>query len=140
MPTSLKVFFDSDVIIAGSFSQTGASHVLLQLADLGVIRGYVSEQVIEECRRNIIKKLPVAMEALQSILETCFQDVVVPSNSALKEAVGQADAKDIPILAAALEVQADVLTTFNTKDYNPRESLPEIMRPGDLLKLIQRIV
>ncbi len=137
MSTPLKVFFDSDVVIAGSFSQSGASHILLQLADLGVIHGYVSEQVIEECSRNILKKLPTAMEVFQSILELCFSDVVVPSDSALKKAAGQAHAKDTPILAAALEVQADVLTTFKTSDYYPREAPPEIMRPGDLLKFIQ---
>jgi hypothetical protein len=36
------VFFDSDVMIAGSASASGASFALLHLAELGLIKGYVS--------------------------------------------------------------------------------------------------
>lgn len=134
----LRVFFDSDVIIAGSFSKTGASHILLQLAEVGIIQGYISEQVVQECTRNIRKKLPEALPAFQSILDESFLAVVVPVDRTLEKARGQADDKDVPILAAALEARADVLVTFNTKDYFPHESPPKILSPGDLLKDIQR--
>lgn len=136
----LRVFFDSDVIIAGSFSKTGAGHILLQLAEVGIIQGYISEQVVQECTRNIRKKLPEALPAFQSILDESFLAVVVPVDPAQagEKARGQADDKDVPILAAALEARADVLVTFNTKDYFPHESPPKILSPGDLLKAIQR--
>ena len=38
----VRVFFDSDVMIAGSASASGASFALLHLAELGLIKGYVS--------------------------------------------------------------------------------------------------
>jgi len=136
----LNVFFDSDVIIAGSFSKTGASHILLQLAEVGVIQGYISEQIIQECTRNIRKKLPEALSVFQFMLDASFLNVVVQVDptQAGEKARGQANDKDVPILAAALKARADVLVTFNTKDYFPHESPLKILTPGDLLKDIQR--
>jgi predicted nucleic acid-binding protein len=134
----LKVFFDSDVIIAGSFSDTGASHLLLELAEIGVIQGYISNQVVEECVRNIRRQLPVALPVFQALLDAASLRTVIPEGRFLEQARNQADEKDVPILAAALQVQADVLVTFNTRDYFPRESPPEVLNPGDLLRLIQR--
>ena len=128
------------MIIAGSFSKTGAGHILLQLAEVGIIQGYISEQVVQECTRNIRKKLPEALSVFQSILDASFLAVVVPVDPAQagEKARGQADDKDVPILAATLEARADVLVTFNTKDYFPYESPPKILSPRELLKAIQR--
>ena len=126
------------MIIAGSFSKTGASHIVLQLAEVGIIQGHISEQVVEECTWNIRKKLPSALPVFKSFLDASFSNVIVPVNRFLEKARDQADDKDVPILAAAMQAQADVLVTFNTKDYFPHESPPKILNPGGLLKAIQR--
>lgn len=123
--------------MAGTFSKTGASHVLLQLAEVGIIQGYISEQVIDECTRNIQKQLPTALPFFQTILDASFLTVIVPHEKYLDTARGQADDKDVPILAAALQTRADVLVTFNTKDYFPHKSPPLILRPGDVVKAIR---
>ncbi len=124
------------MIIAGTFSKTGASHIVLQLAEIGIVHGHISDQVVEECTRNIRKQLPAALPLFQSILDASFLTVVIPADEYLMRARDQADDKDVPILAAALQAQADVLVTFNTKDYFPHESPPTILTPRDVLKTI----
>lgn len=132
----MRVFFDSDVIIAGTFSATGASHVLLQLAEVGIIRGYISDQVVDECSRNLQDRLPAALPLFQSILNASFLTLEVPDDKSLSRASDQADRKDIPILAAAMQAGADVLVTFNTKDYFPHGSTLTVLTPRELLKKI----
>ncbi|MBE2225274.1 MAG: PIN domain-containing protein, partial [Anaerolineae bacterium] len=50
MPT---VFVDANILIAGSASRTGASRVVLALAEFGMIQLIVSRQVLDETERNI---------------------------------------------------------------------------------------
>lgn len=129
------VFFDSDVMIAGSASTTGASFALLQFAELGLIRGYISSRVLEECRRNLAKKLPDAVLPFEKIVERCVTvSTAIPSPASISLASSQAEEKDVFILAAALETAVCFLVTFNVKDYWPAETTGiEVLTPGELL-------
>jgi predicted nucleic acid-binding protein len=133
----LTVFFDSDVIISGSFSQLGASFLLLQLAELGFIKGVISPQVLDESKRNIQKKLPSALPLFNDIIKNSYLKVVSPSQEDIQNALPFADKKDIPILAAALKENADYLTTFNIKDYftSPSHKI-SIVKPKEILRII----
>jgi len=57
-----RIFLDSSVLIAASASNVGASHAVIVMAEIGLIKAIVSEQVIEECERNLQKKLPQSLE------------------------------------------------------------------------------
>ena len=135
----VPVFFDSDVMIAGSASTSGASFVLLQLAELGLIKGTISGQVLEECRRNLVAKLPDAVIPFEQIVARCvtvYEDTASPAFKV--PASDQADPKDASILAAALGAGARFLVTFNVKDYCPKPATPiTVLRPGDLLDRIR---
>jgi hypothetical protein len=80
-PRRIRVFCDSEVLIAGSASTTGASHILL---------------------------------------------------------AGQADEKDMLILAAAIASEADFLATFNIRHFQPRKTAPLIFQPGKILSQIRQ--
>lgn len=54
----IKLFLDSNVLIAGLASSKGASAVILRLIEAKAIEAYLSQQVIEESERNLRKKLP----------------------------------------------------------------------------------
>ena len=56
-----RVFIDTDVLIAGSYSTTGASYIILHLSDLTIIEGLISQQVRVEAERNLQDKLPNAL-------------------------------------------------------------------------------
>ena len=52
-PAPPLVYFDADVIVSGCRSASGASRVLLRLAEYGLIRAITSELALEEAERHI---------------------------------------------------------------------------------------
>jgi predicted nucleic acid-binding protein len=138
MADKLKVFVDSDVLIAGSASARGASFVVLHLADLTVITCIISEQVLVEVERNLIKKLPDALPAFRALVDSALVVVPDPSLEVIAACAAQADPKDAPILAAALENECRFLLTFNTRHYWPESERITVLRPGDFLSRLRQ--
>jgi predicted nucleic acid-binding protein len=135
----LRVFFDADVLIAGSASKThsSASYILLQLAELTLIEGLICPYVREEVERNLTEKLPQALPVFRALLRTALREVSDPSKEELEQWAGRADPKDLPVLAAALLHDCRYLVTFNTSDYpDPPEPL-EVMEPGELVRRVR---
>lgn len=133
-----KVFFDSDALIAGSASPHGASFVLLQLSELGLVQGFTSKKVVDECCKNLQKKLTEALPAFEQIISYALKVVANPSNKETALYKDMAHVKDLPILVAALKIKAQFLVTFNTKDFYPKPELGlKVVEPGDLLKRIR---
>ena|GEM_PF-4427736 len=97
----------------------GASHLLLQISELGFIKGIISDQVRVECERNIKKKNPSALPAFKSIITQSFHEIINPNERVLTQVKEMAHKKDVPILAAAVEGEVDLLVTFNKKDFPP---------------------
>lgn len=129
-----RVFFDADVLIAGSASTTGASFLLLQLAELNFFEGITCRQVVEECTRNLTRKIPQALPLFKQILAASLIVVDDPAAATVHSYAGMAHAKDLPILTAAIEQKADVLVTFNVRHFHPsQEPGLLIATPGNLL-------
>jgi hypothetical protein len=77
------------------------------MAEIGLFKVLISEQVIEECDRNITKKLPKAIPILKQILSAINPDIL--SNPVIADVVKWEtiiEPKDAPILAAALLAQS----------------------------------
>ena len=133
----IRIFCDADVLVAGSASTTGASHVLLKLSEVTLIECLTSLYAIEEAERNLRVKLPDDVPTFRLIVRTAIIVVPSPSASAVRTLTGQANTKDLPILAAALACRADSLTTFNARHFRPRNSPPIILQPGEVLTRIR---
>lgn len=135
----LKIFFDANVLIAGSFSQTGASFLLLQLCELGLLEGLTCTQAIDECRKNIRIKLPQTESVFDQIVA---RSIEVLSNSSQTEMIkfqNMANRKDLPILTVALTTKANYFVTFNIKHFNPDPKLGLVVcKPGRLLNEIRQ--
>ena len=139
-PAKPRLFVDADVLIAASASTKGASHVLLQLSDLTIIECVVSEQVIVEAERNLKDKLPQALPAFRLLVASAVEQVEDPDQSQTQPLVGQAEAKDLSILAAALSNGCQYLVTFNVRHYRPLADTITVLRPGEfLLKLREQL-
>jgi predicted nucleic acid-binding protein len=136
-PAPLRIFCDADVLIAGAASTTGASHILLQLSELTLVQCLTSPQAVEEAERNLRAKLPAALPAFRLILDAAVEVGPSPPPSVLRACVGQAHAKDVAILAAAVSAGANFLTTFNTRHFRPRKAPPVILPPGKVLLRIR---
>ncbi len=65
---SVLVCVDSDVLIAGLLSRTGASHAILVLGELGLLRLVLPEAAAGEVRRNLASKLPEAAPLFEEFL------------------------------------------------------------------------
>ena len=50
----LPVCVDADVLIAGLLSRTGASHAILVLGEIGLLRLVLPEAAVAEVRRNLV--------------------------------------------------------------------------------------
>lgn len=135
----IRVFFDADVIFAGSASprEHGASLVLLRMAEITLIKGITSRQVIDEVERNLSAKIPAAMPAFQMIRSRCLTIVENPGKAEILKYQGRADEKDLPILVAAREENCSLLTSYNIKHYQPGISGISVLTPGDLILKIR---
>ena len=134
----IRIFCDADVLIAGAASTTGASHIMLQLAELTLITCLTSEYAVSEAERNLLTKLPAAVAPFRLIMDAAITIVSPPPRTLVRSVADQAHAKDVPILAAAIASESDFLATFNVRHFHPRKTSPLIRRPGELIAEIRR--
>jgi predicted nucleic acid-binding protein len=128
-----RLFIDADVLIAGSASTAGASHVLLHLSDLTIIEGIISRQVKLEAERNLREKMPQALPAFRLLVESATRLVDDPHENQLVSLKGQAHAEDLSLLATALLYRCHYLVTFNVKPCYPEGEKIMVVRPGEFL-------
>ncbi len=109
----IKVFLDSSVLLAGVASKTGSSHIVLALAEAGIIIPFICEQVVTEVMRNAQKKLPALVPHFYSLFKIIPFRLKEPTPQDLRLALTIINAKDAPILAAAVSAQADWLLSLD---------------------------
>jgi predicted nucleic acid-binding protein len=136
----VRICLDADALFAGAASVSGASHVILQLGEFGLIEIGVPIQAFEEAQRNLRAKLPAAMPAFRTLVEVSTTPLTMaPRARATRLArVGDADPKDAPILAAAVAGDCKWLVTFNVRDY--RTERIKVSEPGAFLEALRAIL
>ncbi len=139
-----RIFLDSSVLIAACGSRSGASHAIILMAEIGLFKVLISQQVIEECERNITKKLPAALPIFQQILSVINPEIVAnPAPSDIMRWASVIELKDAPILAAAISAQCDRLLSLNTKDFTPnvaKQSNLTLQTPSEFIQEIRAIL
>lgn len=129
---SFPAFFD-----ACSLYGIRLTDLLLRLADEGVFRALWSEEALEEVRKNVIEAgvHEAGIDSRIKAMKEFFPDAMVSGYEALTETM-TCDPKDRHVLAAAVRAKADILVTFNVKDF-PDQSLEpfdvEVVHPDDFL-------
>ena len=116
-----KLFFDSSALISGLNSPSGAAGIILGAGVTGEFFVYVSEQVLEEVRRNIQKKFPLLEDRFLAFMLTHPKIVKQPLLKEIRKAHQLILSEDAPILAAAIEAKPDFLITWDKKDFLKRE-------------------
>lgn len=139
-----RVFFDANVIIAGSMSRSGTSRDLLILAEAGMFRMVVSRQVLDEVEGNLRNKLPGALPLMAELLGH-IQPAIVgdPTPDSFARWLHVIEAKDAPILEAALQAEAGYLVTLNSRHFTEEVSAASglrIVSPGAFIEELRRIV
>src|SRR5262249_7354082 len=101
-----------------------------------------SQQVLTEVRRNVAKKLPRAVAALEQILQVVNAEITPePTDVEIADAAQVVPEKDAPILAAARRVNVEYFVTLDRKHFKqPRvqDVVPfQIVLPEELAPLIR---
>jgi len=137
-----RVFTDADVLFAGAASpgEHGASLLILRMAEIGLIEAFASRQVITEAERNLNDKLPRALPAFSLLAHRCLQIVPDPSPEVLPRFAGMAQAKDLPILVAAVEAACPWLVTFNGRHFQPGHPEVTVLRPGEFVMRVRHLL
>lgn len=142
--TVRRIFADANVLIAGADSRSGASGAVLLLAEVGLFRLVVCRQVLDEAERNLRQKLPRALPVFAELLATLDLEILPdPEPAAWQRWEGIIEAKDAPILEAAVAAGVDRLLSLNTKDFTPevaQESRLLIQTPAEFVTELRGLV
>jgi predicted nucleic acid-binding protein len=112
----INLFFDSSALYSAIFSSTGAARELLKMAMKDEIITIISQDVIVETSRNLSRKAPELVGVLERFLLVApFKVVESPAVEDVQAAKKYVVAKDAFIVAAAMNVHADYLVTFDRK-------------------------
>ncbi|UOQ88043.1 PIN domain-containing protein [Agromyces endophyticus] len=110
---SFPAFFDTNVLYGALLND-----FILELADRGLFRPLWSQDVLFELAKNLVKngEDPSLVEKRVGTMELYFADAMVSGYEDLVPTMTN-DAKDRHVLAAAVRGGAEVLVTFNTRDF-----------------------
>ena len=129
---SFPAFFDTNVLYGALLND-----FILELSDRGLYRPLWSADILEELRRTLINAGEDAglIGKRISTMTTYFPDAMVDGYDSLIPTM-TCDPKDRHVLAAAVRGGAEVLVTFNLKDFPPASTASfdvEIVHPDDFL-------
>ena len=140
----VRIFADANVLVAGADSRSGASRAVLLMAEVGLFTLVVSRQVIDEAERTIRRKLPRALANFADQMTYLNLEILAdPSAEAFAEWEAIIEAKDAPILAAAVTAGVDRILSLNTRDFTQEVAeqcgIP-IQTPAQFVRDIRQVI
>jgi predicted nucleic acid-binding protein len=114
-----RLFFDANVVFSACVTQSGRAAPLVQLARGGLCHLLTSPHALHEARRNLALRYPGHEDRLEFILRTV---AVVPEAHATLVSWAREQGlpdEDTPILAAAVQAEADALVTGDRTHFGP---------------------
>ncbi len=143
----VRVFLDSNVILSGLLSDTGAPRLILdllsmELPDLVAVTGRYN---IIEIERNIKKKAPKALPVYEEYFPKLRIELIpLPSPAEVTKHRGIIADKDAPVLVSAIKGRADFLVTGDKKHFEKaRKSSSHpfrIVSPSEFLEALAEIL
>ena len=119
--SSFKVVLDACVLIPAPLRDT-----LLRAADAGLYRVQLTDDILEETRRNLISQIGLSEDKAQRVVNAIkggFPEAIVTEHMLLIESM-PVNAKDRHVLAAAVVTTSQVIVTQNLKDFPPDSLTP----------------
>jgi putative PIN family toxin of toxin-antitoxin system len=136
----MRIVMDTDVLVAAFRSPRGASREIMRLLYEGIIEGAASVPLMLEYEEVMLR--PEQREATGltvSEVHSILDQLAVILHSVMTHFLWRSclrDPDDELVLEAAVNGRADVLVTFNVRDYFPAVQFfrLEILRPAELLR------
>ncbi len=140
-----RAFFDANVVFSAVLSSRGVSRKLLLLAARAAIQVVISQQVVEETKRNLSKKYPEFLDLLPSLLTEAGIEVVEDATQYTVEEVIRyvPHPPDAAVLAAALEAQVDCFVTGDKEHFLSKPEIEDqaglsILSPRGFLQRVKQ--
>jgi putative PIN family toxin of toxin-antitoxin system len=125
---------DTDVLVAGLRSRTGASRVLLQAAYVGVIQPLISVATFLEYEAVLTRTEQLVAMRLTHAEIAAFLDVFLTRAEEVSPYYNHSgivrDPNDDKFVSAAINGGADAIVTFNVRDYVPRDGRVSSLESG----------
>ena len=114
-----RAFFDANIVFSAVLSSRGVPRELLLLAARDAIQVVISQQIVEEIKRNLSKKYPELLDLFPSLLTEAGIEVIEDASQCTVEEVIEyvPYPPDAAVLAAALEAQVDCFVTGDKKHF-----------------------
>jgi predicted nucleic acid-binding protein len=114
--------------------------LLIRVAQAGLVRAKWTETIHDEWLRNVLKENPQLspdrLARTRNLMNEAVRDCLVTDYEDLIDSLTLPDPDDRHVLAAAIRAGAEVIVTYNLKDF-PAETLApfdmEAMHPDDFL-------
>jgi predicted nucleic acid-binding protein len=137
----VRIFLDSNVVLSGLLSSTGAPRIILDILSLSLpgIIGLTGRYNLIEIERNIKKKAPAVLPVYNEYLPKLHLEIVpLPSAAEAAMRSGIIADKDTPVLVSAINGRADFLITGDKKHFDKakiRKTIPcRILNPSEFLE------
>lgn len=131
----MRVLIDTNVLISAALNANGVPYQAYVKAVTYPNHGLICEQNVDEMKRIFNKKFPNRLAALDRFLSIALltmELVPIPTDEDIAEQKIR-DAKDRPILRAAMEAGADVLLTGDKDFLESGLERPAIMTPAEFV-------
>jgi predicted nucleic acid-binding protein len=116
---SFTVVYDACVLFPNALRD-----LLVRLGMSGLFRAKWSAQILDEVFRNVREKYPDAkperLERTRRLMTEAVRDCMVERYEDLVDTIDLHDLDDRHVVAAALRSGAQVIVTFNLKDFTPK--------------------
>jgi predicted nucleic acid-binding protein len=113
---AFTVIYDANVLFPAPLRD-----LLVGIAQTGTVRARWTEQILDECFRNILAQRPDLDESrlrrTRELMNRAVRDVIVSGHEGLLPDLVLPDPDDRHVLAAAVRAGAQVIVTFNLKDF-----------------------
>jgi hypothetical protein len=123
MRTNFTVIYDANIFF-GAFRRT----VMMHLAQAGIFRARWTEDIHKEWMSRLKERHPeIDIEKIQrtrGLIDAAVPDCLVRSYRAIAKGLELPDEDDRHVLAAAIKAGAQVIVTYNVRDF-PSETLSE---------------
>ena len=139
----VRVFLDSNVILSGLLSESGAPRILLDLLSLRLpfLTGSTGRYNLIEIERNLKKKMPNLLPLFKAYLHKLnLKFISLPRPKDLRDFSEQIAEKDAPVLLSAIESKTDFLVTGDKQHFGkmkePNEYPFQVVTPSEFIDSI----
>ena len=110
-----RVFLDSSVLFAAAYSDRGSAHDLLLAATEGRIALVLSEYVIDETQRNVLRRASHLHTAFGFLRDDLPYRLADPTDALIVDTARVVVAKDAPVIAAARTARVRIVATYDRR-------------------------